>query len=559
LTARLDRLGPAREVAQIAAVIGREFSYLLLRAMAGMDDTPLQAALDRLADADILLVQGLPPDADYRFKHALIQDAAYESLLKSRRQALHRRIGETLRDQFAGTAAAEPELLAHHFTQAGMTEAAIEWWGRAGQRSVERSALVEATAQLTRALDQIATLPGTPALRRERIRLQAALITPLVHVKGWSEPETKAAAERARLLIEQAEALGEPPEDPLLLFSVLYGVFIASVGAFNGDVTRDIAAHTLELAEKQSASFPCVLGHNNFGGSLLLLGDIAEARTHFDQAIALCDPAAHRSLAARFGEDQTVATLVLRSRVLWLLGYPDAALRDTDDALKNARETGQAASLMIALGWTAVPLTLCRDYSRATALAQEQRALAEEKDATPWKVNGSLNQGALFAVTGDASNAVQMITSGITALRPTGVTIGMPWWLLHLAIALTNLGQLDDAWRYIGEAMKTTEATEERWCEAEVNRIAGEIALTSPKPNVAKAQAYFKRALSVARQQQAKSWELRAAMSMARLRRDQGKKQQARELLAPVYGWFTEGFGTLDLKEAKALLQELAS
>ena len=558
LTARLDRLGPAREVAQIGAVIGRDFSYPLLSAVAGMEDAPLRIALERLAEADILLVQGLPPDADYRFKHALIQDAAYENLLKSRRQVLHQRVGEVLRDKFTGTAAAEPELLAHHFTQAGMTEAAIEWWGKAGQRSVERSALVEAVAQLTRALDQIATLPGTPALRREQIKLQVALITPLVHVKGWSALETKAAAERARLLIEQAEALGEPPEDPLLLFSVLYGVFIASVGAFNGE-TRDIAAHNLELAEKQGASFPRVLGHNNLGGSLLLLGDIAEARTHFDQAIALYDPAAHRSLAARFGEDQTVATLVLRSRVLWLLGYPDAALRDTDGALRNARETGQAASLMIALGWTSVPLTLCRDYSRATALAQEQYALAEEKDATQWRVNGSLNQGALFALTGDASNAVQLITSGITALRPTGVTVGMPWWLLHLAIAHTHLGQLDDSWRYIGEAMKTIEATKERWCEAEVDRIAGEIALKSPEPDAAKAEAYFERALTVARQQQAKSWELRAAMSMARLWCDQGKPQQARELLAPVYGWFTEGFDTRDLKEAKVLLKELVA
>ena len=225
LMARLDRLGPARELAQIGSVIGRDFSYALLRTVAGMDDTPLQAALDRLADADILLVQGLPPDADYRFKHALIQDAAYENLLKSRRLILHRRVGETLRDQFAGTAAAEPELLAHHFSQAGMTEAAIEWWGKAGQRSVERSALVEAVAQLTRALDQIGTLPSTPALRQEQIRLQAALITPLVHVKGYTAPETKAAIEQARLLIEQAEALGEPPEDPLLVFSVLFGVF----------------------------------------------------------------------------------------------------------------------------------------------------------------------------------------------------------------------------------------------------------------------------------------------------------------------------------------------
>ena len=224
LMARLDRLGPAREVAQIGSVIGRDFSYALLCAVAGMDDTPLQAALDRLADADILLVQGLPPDADYRFKHALIQDAAYENLLKSRRLILHRRVGETLRDTLAGTAAAQPELLAHHFTQAGMTETAIEWWGKAGQKSLERSALVEAAQQFTRALHQIATLPETTTtLRREQIKLQVALITPLVHIRGYSAPETKAAIERARLLLEQADALGEPPGDPLALFEVLYG------------------------------------------------------------------------------------------------------------------------------------------------------------------------------------------------------------------------------------------------------------------------------------------------------------------------------------------------
>jgi predicted ATPase len=205
LMARLDRLGPAREVAQIGAVIGRDFSYALLRIVAGIDDTPLQAALDRLADADILPVQGLPPDADYRFKHSLIQDAAYENLLKSRRQALHRRVGETLRDEFAGTAAAEPELLAHHFTQAGMIEAAIEWWDTAGQRSLERSALVEAAEQFTRALDQIAILPATPFMRRRQIKLQVALITPLMHVKGFAAPETKEAMQRARLMIEEAE------------------------------------------------------------------------------------------------------------------------------------------------------------------------------------------------------------------------------------------------------------------------------------------------------------------------------------------------------------------
>ena len=207
LTARLDRLGSAREVAQIGAVIGRGFSYSLIRAVAEVEDTALQAALERLAEADILLVQGLPPESEYRFKHALIQGAAYENLLKSRRQVLHRRVGEILRDQFAATAAAEPELLAHHFTQSGLIEAAIQWWGRAGQRSLERSALVEASTQITRALNQIANLPSTPGLRREEIKLQAALITPLLHIKGYAAPETKAVADRARLLIEQAESL----------------------------------------------------------------------------------------------------------------------------------------------------------------------------------------------------------------------------------------------------------------------------------------------------------------------------------------------------------------
>ena len=326
-----------------------------------------------------------------------------------------------------------------------------------------------------------------------------AFITPLIHIKGYSAPEAKAAIEQARRLLEEAEALGEPPEDPLLLFSVLYGVFIANLAAFNGDVCRDIAAHTLELAEKQSASFPRLLGHNNLGGSLMFRGEFAEARTHFDLAIALYDPDAHRPLATRFGEDQTVATLMLRSWALWLLGYPEAALRDAEDALKNARETGQVASLMIALYWTAVPLTLCGNYSRATALTHELCALADEKDAPFWRINGSLNQGFLFALGGDASNAVQKITSGITALRPMGFTLGMPWWLSHLAIAHADLKQIDDAWRCIDEAMSTMEATKERWFKAEVNRIAGEIALRSPKTDAAKAEAYFERALSVAR------------------------------------------------------------
>ena len=251
LMARLDRLGPAKEVAQIGAAIGREFSHALLAAVVRKPEAELASALDRLIAAGLLFRQGVPPHATYLFKHALVQDAAYGTLLREPRRALHARIAETLESQFAEIAESQPELLARHCTEAGLIEKAAGLWGKAGQRSLERSALVEAVEQLTRALDQIATLPATPALRREQIKLQVALITPLIHVKGYAAPETKAAVERARLLIEQAEALGEPPEDPLLLFSVLYGFWVANFVAFNGDVMRELAAQFLALAEKQ--------------------------------------------------------------------------------------------------------------------------------------------------------------------------------------------------------------------------------------------------------------------------------------------------------------------
>ena len=461
-------------------------------------------------------------------------------------------------NQFIEIAETRPEVLARHSTEAGQIEKAAFLWGGAGQRSLERSALVEAVEQTTRALAQIATLPTSPALRREEIKLQVDLIAALIHVKGYAAPETKAATERAGLLIEQAKALGEPPEDPLLLFSVLYSFWVANVVAFNGDMMRKLAAQFLALAEKQGATTPLMLGHRLMGNSLMLTGDITEGRAHYDQALALYDPAAHRPLATRFGTDVGVAILSYRSQALWVLGYPDAALADADHALRNAREIGQFAAVMYALLITTLTHILCGNYVTANAQFDELVALADEKGAAQWKAHGMLMRGCVFAVAGKASDAVPIITSGLTALRSTGATLYMPSFLSTLARAYAELGQFGDARDSIGEAMTALQSTKERWCEAEVNRIAGELTLIGPKPNAAEAEASFERALAVARQQQAKSWELRAAMSLARLWRDQGKVQQARELLAPVYGWFTEGFDTRDLKEAKALLEELA-
>ena len=252
LMARLDRLGPAKEVAQIGAAIGREFSHALLAAVVHKPEAELASALDRLMAAGLLFRQGAPPHATYLFKHALVQDAAYGTLLREPRRALHARIAETLESQFAGIAENQPELLARHYTEAGLIEKAASLWGKAGQRSLARSALVEAAEQLTRALAQIATLPGTPTLRREEINLQAVLRYALMHLKGYAALETKAAMERTRLLIDQAEALGEPPEDPLLLFSLLNGLWTANIVAFNGDAACELAAQFLAHAERQN-------------------------------------------------------------------------------------------------------------------------------------------------------------------------------------------------------------------------------------------------------------------------------------------------------------------
>jgi predicted ATPase len=293
------------------------------------------------------------------------------------------------------------------------------------------------------------------------------------------------------------------------------------------------------------------------GISLFWTGEIAESRKHLDQAVALYRPREHRRFATRFGHDPGVAGLINRAFALWSLGHPKAALEDADNAVKNAREIDQAATLMYALSNATWLQIYCGNYETAMALVQELLPLAKEKRAAYWTAFGLINQGCLWALTGSVSNGVSTLSSGIAAWRSTGANIWTPFFVSRLAHAYAELGDFQGASRCIKEAIQAVKTTKERWCQAEISRIAGEISLISPKRDAVKAEEYFGRALVVARQQQTKSWELRAAMSMARLWRNQGKPKQARELLAPVYGWFTEGFDTRDLKEAKILLQGL--
>jgi predicted ATPase len=310
------------------------------------------------------------------------------------------------------------------------------------------------------------------------------------------------------------------------------------------------------LAEKRKATTPIMIGHRIMG-SVLHTGALTEGRAHLDRALALYDAAEHRLLASRFGQDVRVAALSYRSWALWMLGYPDAALVDANHALTDARQIGQAATLMYALVHACVTHIQCGDYAAADAEANELVALASEKGALFWKALGMSVRGCLLVLTGRAADAIEAITSGITALRSTGSTLWMTLHLPYLGKAYAEVGQFDKAWRCISEAITAVETAKERWHEAEVYRIAGEIELLSRRPGVAKAEVYFEQALMVARAQQAKSWELRAAMSMARLWHDQGKRQQACDCLAQIYEWFTEGFDTLDLKQAKALLDSL--
>jgi predicted ATPase len=556
--ARLDRLGPAKEVAQVGSAIGREFPHVILAAVVRMPEAELSWALDTLIATGLLFRQGAPPHATYLFKHALVQDAAYGTLLREPRSALHAYIAQTLESQSPDISESRPELLARHCAEAGLIEKAARLWGKAGQRSLERSALVEAAEQLTRALGQIGILPGTPALRREQIKVQMALANALMHTKGYAAPETKASLDQARSLIERIEALGEPLEDPLALFSVLYGFWVANYVAFNGDVVCSLATEFLANAEKRRATVPLMIGHRIMGASLLYAGDIVQGRDHQDLAIALYDPVQHGALATRFGADIEVAVLPHRSLALWLLGYPESALADTDRALKNARKMGQDATLMFALAMSSITLIHCGKYENASTQADELIALADEKSAPLWKAFAMMNRGSVLAFTGEASNALELIRSGISLFRSTGATGRVSWYLLSLAWAYAELGRIEDAWRSIGEATIAVETTKEKWCEADLNRIAGEIELISSARDATKAEAYFQRALAIAREQQAKSWELRAVMSMARLWRDHGKRQYASDLLAPVYGRFAEGFDTLDLRRARALLNELA-
>ncbi|MEA2982718.1 MAG: hypothetical protein QOF09_4541 [Alphaproteobacteria bacterium] len=558
LMARLDRLGAAKEVAQIAAVIGRDFSHRMLEFVARKSTGDLNAALDRLLDAGLLFRQGSPPDVSYMFNHALVQDAAYGTLLRDTRRVLHARIAESFEQQFSDLAERQPEVVARHLSEAGLIEKATALWAKAGRRALARSALKEAAEQLARAQNMLSSLPPTAERRREQMKLQIELSNALIHTEGHASSETKTSFEKARLLIADAEKHGDSPDDPLLLFSVLYGFWVANRMAFRGVIACELAQQFLDLAEQQSASAPRMIGHMMLGISLVLVGSASQGLLHLDQAIALYEPAEHRALATRFGHDVRMTALCWRALALWLLGYPDGAAADMERALADADEIEHAATSMFALSHVSLAHTFRRDYAEVEELACRLVALGEQKSSLYWKSYGMMLQGWLLTQTGRASDAISVGTAAVAAIRSTGATAYAPWYMSYLASAYARQGQFDDAWRCIADATSAAESTGETWCDAEIYRTAADVARMAPNPDQAKIDAYLSRALSASREQKTTSLELRAATSMARLRQEQGKPLEAYNFVAPVLERFTEGFGTPDLIEAQSLLRSLS-
>ncbi len=556
LMARLDRLAPVRELAQVGAVLGREFSYELLQAISPGDEARLQQGLRQLVEAELISQSGLPPQATYVFKHALLQDTAYQSLLKSRRQQLHLTIGQVLEARFPETAEAQPELVAHHYTEAGLTEQAVAKWQQAGDRDVKRSANVEAVQHFTKALELLQTLPDTPERPQHELALLLSMGAPLIMTRGYATPEVGTTYARARALCQQ---IGETPQ----LFLAVAGVFKFYLMRVELQMALELAEQLLRLAQQVQDPILVMTAHMALGVTLFYRGALVAARTHLEQALTLYDPHQHGFLARVHGDDVGTTSLSFLSWTLWRLGYPDQALHRSQEALTLAHTLAHPYAIAATLGLAAALHKYRGEVQRIQELAEALIRLASDQGMTLSVAQGTIMRAAALVRQGESlEEGVAQIRQGLSIMRAVGHQSAQPTYLAFLAEAYERMAQAEEGLTVVAEALAIVRRTGECHYEPELYRLQGELTLQSQGPGLpsaveAEAEQCFHQAIAVARTQQAKSWELRAATSLARLWHRQGKKEPARQLLGDIYGWFTEGFDTHDLRAAKALLEEL--
>jgi class 3 adenylate cyclase/predicted ATPase len=546
LMARLDRLASVRRVAQIGAAIGRDFSYTLLRTVARLPEDEVQASLARLVASELVFQHGAPPDAVYSFKHALVQDAAHGSLLRSARQQLHAQIAAALEAHSPELMDSQPELFAEHYAEAGLVERSVACWGKAGHRSAARSAMAEAAAQFQKALDQLALLPVSPERQRQELEYCSALCVVLHTLKGLAAPETGHAYARAEDLWER---LGCPTE----FLGVPYGQ--SRYHSFRGEF--DLALHwdedLLRLSRQRNDSAGLVLGYVSSGRNLFYVGRLASSRSDLEGALAHYDPISHHSLVREAGFHPDVLSQAFLGFVLFCLGYPDQALARSNAAIADARRVAHQPTLAVSLSLAVGVLWLVGDDAALDERAGELITVATEQGFPLWRAHGTIYRGWVKVKNGDVAEGISLVRHGLSAFRATGGGAMNNTGLFARVCEIAD--EIEEAVIVLDDALQIAERTGERWFAAELHRQKGQLLLRQGQSEAA--EELYGKALRIAREQGAKLWELRAAASLARLCRDQGRRAEACHLLAPVYGWFNEGFDAADLKEAKDLLDEL--
>jgi predicted ATPase len=551
VTARLDRLEGGRELAQLAAVLGREFSHELIAAAALLDEPTLLTELGRLSQADILYAKGRPPRCIYTFKHALLEDALYNALVKAKRQEFHRRIGEVLESRFPQTADTQPELLGHHFTEAGLTETAVGYWLKAGQRSRDRSANAEAVGHLTRGLSLVATLPESLGRDDWELRFLTGLAPAYIAARGYAAPEAGPVLARAR---ELCQRIGQS----LQQFGIMLGRWEWHIVRGELRSCVDQAADGMALAEQLND--PGVTMEALFmpGVTMFYRGQFADARPYHERALATYDDRERTKFWTTYtGHDAGVTHRCYLALDLWHLGFPDQAVNLAREACDLARTIGHPFSLEHAIDFAAYLAYYCRSGPVVQARGEEEMAVATEQGFPFWHALGTLHKGAGMLLQGRREEALSLLLKGFTAFRATGAEVRVPSYLGMLGDAYTQLGRFDDAHKALDEGHAVAEKNDDRCFEAELHRLQGELLLAESPDRMSDAEACFRRAIETAQGQQSKGWELRATTSLSRLCHKYGRSDEARAALAAVYGTYTEGFTISDLVDARGLLESL--
>ena len=553
LMERLDRLGAAKEVAQLGATIGRAFSQALLQAVSPMEEAVLQHGLQQLVEAELVYQRGLPPQAYYTFKHALIQETAYHGLLKRTRQHYHQQIAQVLEGLLLETVDSQPELVAYHYTEAGLVEQAVPYWLQAGQQATQHSANTEAARHLTRGLELLQTLPDTPERALQEFDLLVALGGVLMTTKGYGAVEVEQTYSRA---LELCRQFGETPK----IFPVLWGLWMFHNVKANHRAARELADQLLRLA--QHVQDPVLLleaHHVHWTNALFSTGEVLTAQKNTEQGLTLYEAQQHHGLTFLYGgHDPGVCGRGFSAMALWCLGYPNQARLRVQEALALAHKLSHPQSLALALTHAAWVGLHRREGRAIYEWATQLVTLSQEQQFPHWLAWGEVYQGAALAVQGYGAESTKQIGQGMATFRAVGAELHQPFFLALLATANSAMAQAERGLTLSTEALSIIGKIDEREYEIELYRLRGELLLgQSPEAGAEEAEACFYRAIEMARQQEAKSWELRAATSLARLWQRRGKPAEARELLTPIHNWFTEGFDTADLKDAKALLVAL--